>query len=95
MSAGEFAWLIEAAGPCYLSISGVTCGAATERESVAQFFQWTADVDKALRFARQEDAERAMFAIRELKRDLFPTCFPTFPKPVEHGWHSLPSESNP
>lgn len=94
MSAGEFAWLIEAAGPCYLAARG-TAGTGKERDSVAQFFQWTDDVDKALRFARQEDAERAMFAIRGLKSDLFPTCFPTFPKPVEHGWHTLPSETNP
>lgn len=92
----EFAWLIEAAGPCYLAIRGVKMGAATERDSVAQFFQWTDDANKALRFARKEDAERAMFAIRELKAELFPTCFPTFPKAVEHGWvnkeveHDLP-----
>ena len=80
----ETAWLIEAAGPCYirvLALSGA-CGA----DSVNRFFEWTDDPYKALRFAREEDAEAAMFAIRGLKSDLFPACFPHFPKPVAHMW---------
>lgn len=85
--ASSFAWLIEAPGPAYMAAIGVTAGARSERQSVSQFFRWTDDHAKALRFARQEDAERAMFAIRGLAPDLFPAVFPTFPKAVEHGWH--------
>lgn len=78
----EFAWLIEAAGPCYMGV--VATGG---KDSVSRFFRWTDDASKALRFARKEDADNALFAIRGLQPELFPTFLPKFPKAVEHGWH--------
>lgn len=77
----QTAWLIEAAGPCYIGISSVGGGG-----SVSKCVRWTDDANKALRFSREEDADAALYAFRGLMPELFPTCFPTFPKAVEHGW---------
>ena len=80
----ERAWLIEASGPCYLRALGL--GEKPGNVSVDQSLEWTADASKAIRFARSEDAERVLFAFRKFRHDLFPTCFPHFPRPVEHMW---------
>ena len=75
--ADQFAWLIEVSGPHYLCVRNLN----GKRE-----FFWTRDHDRALRFASEDQADDAMMAIRELKRELF--IFPTGedPKPVEHAW---------
>ena len=73
----EFAWLIETDGPHYIAITSL---GGTYR------FEWTRDANKALRFAREKDADDAMMGLREMYEDLFK--FPTLQatKPVEHGW---------
>ena len=73
----EFAWLIETDGPHYICNDTLGGGAR---------FGWTKDAAKALRFARKEDADNAMYALVETTPKLFD--FPTnqAARAVEHGW---------
>jgi hypothetical protein len=71
-------WLIEMQGPAYLA---VRCLGGYE-------FHWTDDVYAALRFWSREQADMTMFAIRQLRGDLFPTCLTRVPCAVEHIWTS-------
>jgi hypothetical protein len=75
-----YGWLIESAiqderGPYYLcafNLGGFR-------------FDWKPDSNRALRFARREDAENARDAIRELCPDLFPAINP-MPQARQHAW---------
>lgn len=76
----DVGWLIEASfqsaqGPHYMCVTDVA----------GYHFEWRPDHHAALRFCREEDANRARDAIRELRPDLFPTVVP-FPRAVEHMW---------
>lgn len=73
----EYAWLIETDGPHY--VYNDTLGGGSR-------FGWTKDAAKAIRFAREGDANDAMYALRETLPRLFD--FPTHQaaRAVEHGW---------
>jgi hypothetical protein len=68
----EYAWLIEEMGNLrWIMVSD-------------DFFVWTNDANKALRFARQEDAKHALSAILSLVPHL---CDGSFPLDVtDHMW---------
>lgn len=70
----KICWLIEMQGPSYLSV----------RHSGGYEFNWTDDVYQALRFANQEQADKVMMAVRQLRGDLFPPCLTRVPCAVEH-----------
>ena len=70
----NFAWLIEAPGPHYLSIRDIE-------------FVWTTTAMNAIRFFSEDQADSVMMALRNLHRDLF--TFDTVLAParaVEHGF---------
>lgn len=69
-------WLIEGPGPCYLGV----------RQLGGYEFYWTADVFKGLKFSDREQGDMAMMCIRQLRGDLFPACYATVPRAVEHVW---------
>ena len=76
----EFAWLIEAPGPNYLATRDV--GGAR--------FHWTADHDKALRFASRVQADGVMMAVRALDPALFAFAANLGDaRLVEHMWIDL------
>lgn len=77
----QFAWLIEAPGPCYLSAHPM---------GNDYYFRWTDDATKALRFYNEVQADLVMMAIRSLKRDLFVSAYTREPRPVQHGFVESP-----
>jgi hypothetical protein len=72
----KIAYMIEAPGPAYLSVS--KCG--------GHQFQWTADPNLGIQFVDQEQATLVMMAVRQLVPDLFPVAFIRAPSAVSHGW---------
>lgn len=73
----NFAWLIEAPGPSYLS--------ARKLGSIYEFF-WSNNHDQGIRFLNGTQADLVMMAVREMAPQLFAWPGPQYPKPVEHGW---------
>ena len=71
-------WLIEAAWgpdrPVYLS---------TTRGTGGYFFEWREEFECGLKFADYQSAEDVCMAVRELRRELFPTIVP-YPKMVRY-----------
>lgn len=81
----NFAWLIEAPGPRYLSVRQLS-------SNPPDFF-WTTHADKALRFWSKEQADLTASGVRALKPDLWGfalTLGEAWPR--EHGWIE---ETNP
>ena len=76
----ETGWLIESAihGP-----EGVYYLCA--RKLGKRDFEWMPGADKALRFARKQDADVMIEVTRELCPDLFPRIVP-MPQSAEHMW---------
>lgn len=80
----EVAWLIEAPGRRYLAA----------RKLSGYQFHWTTDHLKALRFCKEDQADLAMMALRELDPSLF-----EFERtlgnatPIEHAWVDAPPPS--
>lgn len=73
----EFAWLIEAPGPHYLGV----------RNLGGHEFFWTADVNEALRFFSEDQADLTMMAVREARPRLFDFASNLrMSQAVEHGW---------
>lgn len=78
----QFAWLIEAPGPCYLGV----------RKAPGDYrgvFYWTSDANRALRFFNKEQTDLSLTAIRVLRPDLWSftsTLGEAWPR--EHGWLS-------
>ena len=73
----EFAWLIETDGPHYIY---------ADRLGGDALVRWTRDASKAIRFAREKDADDMLDGLRRIEPKLFE--FPTLQqvKAVEHGW---------
>lgn len=76
----EYGWLIESA---IHSPEGVHYLCA--RKLGKWDLEWLPGADKALRFARQQDADAMIELTRELCPDLFPRVVP-MPRSVEHVW---------
>lgn len=68
------AWLVEGAGPCWLGVS-----------RVGKVFAWVTHVDWALQLETEDQANALRDAVRELRPDLFPDCYP-MPRGTEHLW---------
>ena len=62
----QIAWLIEAPGHHYLSVT--TIGTF---DGVDRHFEWSPNPNKALRFQRKLDADDVLFALRTSNHDLF------------------------
>lgn len=74
----SFRWLIEAPGQRYLAIRRI--GSSTH-------FHWTQDHNTALYFRDESQADDVLFAIKELKPELFGFASTLGDAhPVEHGW---------
>lgn len=77
-SGPSFRWLIEAPGQRYLAVRRI--GGSTH-------FHWTQDHNVALYFRDESQADGALFAIKELKPELFGFAATLGDaKPVEHAW---------
>ncbi len=74
----KFVWLIEMQGPAYLTV----------KKLGSYDFLWTDDATKAIQFTSQQQANDVMYAIRELRQDLFPLVLTRPIQATQHGWYS-------